>query len=68
MRNNRNYFWIIPLLSGAMISSVTGLLHNRIMTSNIQEYFPLKLMYALSVCFLWHSSPDIAGVTGEAYM
>ena len=29
------------LLSGALISSVTGLLHNRIMTPNIQEYLSL---------------------------
>ena len=27
-----------PLLTGALISSVTGLLHNRIMPPNIQEY------------------------------
>ena len=31
-----------PLLPGALISSVTGLLHNRIMTPNIQEYLSLK--------------------------
>ena len=31
-----------PLLSGALISSVTGLLHNRIMTPNIQEYLSLN--------------------------
>ena len=31
-----------PLLSGALTSSVTGLLHNRIMTPNIQEYLSLK--------------------------
>ena len=30
------------LLSGALISSVTGLLHNRIMTPNVQEYMSLK--------------------------
>ena len=30
-----------PLLSEALISSVTGLLHNR-MTSNIQEYLSLN--------------------------
>ena len=31
-----------PLLSGALISSVTGLLYNRIMAPNIQEYLSLK--------------------------
>ena len=31
------------LLSGALISSVTRLLHNRIMTPNIQEYLSLTL-------------------------
>ena len=31
-----------PLLSGAVISSVTGWLHNRIMTPNIQEYLSLN--------------------------
>ena len=30
-----------PHLSGALISSVTGLLHNRIMTPNIQEHLSL---------------------------
>ena len=32
-----------PLLSGALISSVTGLLHNRIMTSNTLEYLSLNM-------------------------
>ena len=31
-----------PLLSGALISSVAGLLHNRIMTPNIQECLSLR--------------------------
>ena len=31
-----------PFLSGGLISSVTGLLHDRIMTSNIQEYLSLN--------------------------
>ena len=31
-----------PHLSGALFSGVTGLLHNRIMTPNIQEYLSLK--------------------------
>ena len=31
-----------PHLSGALISGVTGLLHNRIMTPNMQEYLSLK--------------------------
>ena len=31
-----------PLLPRALISSVTGLLHNRIMTPNIQEYLSLR--------------------------
>ena len=35
-----------PLLSGALISSVTGLLHNRIMTSNILEYLSLNQLNA----------------------
>ena len=30
-----------PHLSGALISGVTGLLHNRIMTPNTQEYLSL---------------------------
>ena len=32
-----------PLLPGALISSVTGLLHNRIVTPNIQEYLSLRI-------------------------
>ena len=32
-----------PLLPGALISSVTGLLHNRIMAPNIQEYLSLSV-------------------------
>ena len=35
------------LLSGALISIVTGLLHNRIMTSNIQEYLSLRKVYCM---------------------
>ena len=31
-----------PLLSGALISSVTGLLHTRIMTPNIKEFWSLS--------------------------
>ena len=31
-----------PHLSGALISGVTGLLHNWIMTPNIQEYLSLN--------------------------
>ena len=31
-----------PLSFGALISSATGLLHNRIMTPNIQGYLSLK--------------------------
>ena len=31
-----------PHLSGALISGVTGLLHNRIVTPNIQEYLSLN--------------------------
>ena len=31
-----------PLLSGALISSVTGVFHNRIMAPNIQEYLSLS--------------------------
>ena len=31
-----------PHLSGALISRVTGLLHNRIMTPYIQEYLSLS--------------------------
>ena len=38
-----------PLLSGALISSVTGLLHYRIMTPNIQEYLPLRGYFEISV-------------------
>ena len=38
-----------PLLSGALISSVTGLLHYRIMTPNIQEYLPLRGCFEISV-------------------
>ena len=37
-----------PLLSGDLISSATGMLQNRIMTSNIQEY--LSLIVRLIVC------------------
>ena len=33
------------LLSGALISSVTGLLHNRIMTHNIQESLSLSIEF-----------------------
>ena len=36
------------LLSGALISSVTGLLHNRIMTPNIQEYLSLIIIFDFS--------------------
>ena len=38
-------------LSGALISSVTGLLHNRIMTPNIQEY--LSLILFISGIWQW---------------
>ena len=31
-----------PLLSVALISRITGLLHNRIKTPNIQEYLSLR--------------------------
>ena len=31
-----------PFLSEALISSLTGWLHNRIMTPNVQEYLSLK--------------------------
>ena len=43
LRNKKNIFELssIPLLSGALIGSVSELLHNRIMTSNIQEYLSL---------------------------
>ena len=37
-----------PLLSTALISSVTGLLHNRIITCNIQEYLSLTI----ELCYL----------------
>ena len=38
IRNNSFELSSIPILSGVLISSVTGLLHDRIMTPNIQEY------------------------------
>ena len=41
-----------PLLSGALISSVTGLLHNRIIILNIQEYLSLKYTSTPSYCLL----------------
>ena len=45
--NNPQY----TLLSGALISSVTGLLHNRIMTSNIQEYLSLDFGWLVGLGF-----------------
>ena len=41
LRNKKNYPQY-PQLSGALISGVTGLLHNRIMTPNKQEYLSLS--------------------------
>ena len=35
-------FSSIPLLSGASIRGVTGLLHNRIMTTNTQDNLSLR--------------------------
>ena len=51
-RNKKIIFGLfsISLLSGALISSVTGLLHNRIMTPNIQEYLSLFFLSFLCVC------------------
>ena len=43
-----------PLLSGALISGVTGLLHNRIMTPNIQEYLSLNKVQEELLHYLWH--------------
>ena len=37
------------LLSGALISSATGLLHNRIMTPSIQEYLSLNEIICIIV-------------------
>ena len=37
-----------PLSSGALISSVIGLLHNRIITPNIQEYLSLTVFFNFS--------------------
>ena len=46
-----------PLLSGALISSVTGLLHNRIMTPNIKEYLSLSnRSLAVNCNFVLHIS------------
>ena len=45
LRNKKNIFELSSMpyfLSGAPISSVTGLLHNRIMAPNIQEYLSLS--------------------------
>ena len=44
-----------PLLSGALVSSVTGLLHNRIMTPNIQEYLSLSVAAINSLPIFHHS-------------
>ena len=49
LRNKKNHLLIIlnipkyPHLSGALIRGVTGLLHNRIMRPNKQEYLSLKV-------------------------
>ena len=46
LRNKKIIFELslIPPLTGALISSATGLLNNRLMTPNIQEYLSLKEM------------------------
>ena len=44
-----------PLLSGALISSVTGLLHNGIMTPNRQEYLSLTIAITITNYLLLNS-------------
>ena len=50
-----------PLLSEALISSVTGLLHNRIMTPNIQEYLSLNTEAVI------HNPPLVCTCTSSKY-
>ena len=56
-----------PLLSGALINSVTGLLHNRIMTSNKQEYLSLNIRTPKTILHLGQRCPNgklmVLGVT-----
>ena len=42
-----NYPQYSLLSGGALISSVTGLLHHRIMTPNIQEYLSLNTTFSV---------------------
>ena len=65
LRNKKNLCLNYPqyaLLSGALISSVTGLLHNRFMTSNIHEY----LSFNNIKCFFFLSSEVFKVVTCKA--